>query len=1010
MATVYLATDVRHGRSVALKVLDATIAGSVGADRFLREIEIAARLTHPHIVPLFDSGAASPGSDNEARLLYYVMPFIAGESLRQRLERDGAMPLADVVRITREVASALDYAHRRGVVHRDIKPENVLLSEGHAVVADFGIARAVMESATDATLTQVGMIVGTPAYMSPEQATGSFELDARSDQYSLACVVFELLGGHAPFRGPTAIALLAQHATAPAPPLRTTEPVPDGVERAIHRAMSKTPGDRFPTVSAFAEAIAEGIVDAPAAAVRLPAGAAVARAPRIPVPLTPLLGREHEVKTILALLQRDGARLLTLSGPGGVGKTRLALHIAAAPPANLPDGAYFVPLTEARDADALNARIAQAVGLRGVAAGSPDALRDHLRERRALLVLDNFEHLVDAASVVSSLLADCPQLKALVTSQVLLRVYGEHEVPIEPLAIPDAHVAPRPREAARYPAVRLFMERATAARPDFVLDESNVAAVFGICTTLDGVPLAIELAAARVKSMTPQALLPKLRLSLDALSGGARDLPTRQQTMRGAIAWCHDLLSDRERAVFRRLAMFSGGVTAASAAAVCLDGGSVDDAAEVLASLADHSLVRPQTDATGDARYVMLRPVHAFTLELLTTAGEFDVTSDRHAAYFCDLVANAEPEVVRRGEGWYDRLDAERDNLNAAMRRLTDRGAVIEALRMGVALWQFWDARSYAREGLDAMRQALAIAPQEMPLRLRLSALYAAGVLADASGDYAVGRRLFEEHLEWTRQLGDPAATSIASNNLAILLLRQGDADAAIRLLEPMLSMLRDAGDLRAFAIGTVNIGDAERARGNLAAARVRYEDAIQLLAKSGDEITLAWTQNHLAGLAREEGNQTEARERCREALRLFTGRNNKRGMAAVLIDLGEMSASEGRLPEARSLLEDALAHVADAGDQRGMLRVIEALAGVAALGGHAERAVRLAGAVAGLRDRLGTPMSDAERDNLEARVLPAIAAMEEMESARVWRDGLDMAMEQVLQYVATPNATPNAI
>src|SRR5260221_36597 len=256
MATVYFAKDLRHGRSVALKVMDATVVGAIGADRFLREIEIAARLAHPHIVPLFDSGEAR--REDGPPLLFYVMPFIAGETLRERLARSGTMPQAEVARLLREVASALDYAHRQGVVHRDIKPENILVSEGHAVVSDFGIARAVLSATSSIALTETGVVVGTPAYLSPEQAGDGTQLDGRCDQYSLACVAYELLTGRPPFTGKSAVALLAQHLSASPAALRGTETVSDAAERAVLRALAKDPDSRFPTVADFAEAFARG--------------------------------------------------------------------------------------------------------------------------------------------------------------------------------------------------------------------------------------------------------------------------------------------------------------------------------------------------------------------------------------------------------------------------------------------------------------------------------------------------------------------------------------------------------------------------------------------------------------------------------------------------------------------------------------------------------------------------------------------------------------------------------
>ena len=981
MATIYLATDRRHGRRVAVKVMDSTVTGVLGAARFLREIEIAAGLTHPHIVPLYDSGEAQLHADAEP-VLYYVMPFIGGESLRDRLTRDGSLPLADVVRLVRELAGALDYAHRQGVVHRDLKPENILISDRHAVLTDFGIARAVVEAAAGSTITQVGMMVGTPAYVSPEQATG-VTVDGRGDQYALACVVYELLAGRPPFAGASAMALIAQHLTADPPALLTREPLPEAVEPAIRRALSKEPSERFDTIADFADAFSVAESDLPAVAPRLPGGTAPQRAPRLPVPLTPLVGRERDVANVSALLRRDMVRLATLHGPGGIGKTRVAIAVASQIAASFPDGVYYVSLTDARDADLLHSRIAQAVGLRRGSVGSRDALCDQLRDRDALLVLDNFEQLVEHAGEVTSLLTDCPRLKALVTSQVLLRVYGEHEYAIEPLPRSDA--------------MQLFVDRAVAARSDFRLDDENRSAVAEICDRVDGVPLAVELAAARVRTTSAQALLPKLRQALDVLTGGARDVPARQRTMRAAIAWCHDMLDDSERAFFRRLAVFSGGANPAAVAAVCLgrpDG--TDGADETLQSFVDRSLVRQYLDLSGGARYRMLRPIEAFAAEALVAADEGERTRDAHAAYYARLAAEHDGRVRQGDEAALDTLEAEQDNLLSALDHLAAGHSIVEALGMAVSLWRFWDARSYAREGIERLRAILDARALDVPVKLRLSGLYAAGVLADSIGDYALGRRLFEEHVALTESLGEPRAASVARNNLAVLLVRQGDVDASLVHFQAAVDAVR-AFDPRGAAVGIANIGNAERLRRNFAAAREQYDRAMQAFREGNDFVNVAWTLSHLGDVARDEGNLMLARTHYRESLATFTELRNGRGAACVLTEIAELTAGQGNLLEARSLLQEALVNAADIGDQRTMIRVFEVLAGVFAAGGQDAVAVTLGGAVAGLRDRLGAPLSELDRGRIERRLGGAVSRLGQGAADAAWRAGLLLTMEEAV-------------
>src|SRR5207302_658690 len=490
MAIVYLARDVKHDRPVALKVLRPELAASLGTERFLREINLAARLTHPHILPLHHSGEA-------AGFLYYVMPYVEGESLRDRLTRERQLPLEDAVQIGREVADALSYAHAQGVVHRDIKPENILLESGHAVVSDFGIARAINAAAGD-KLTETGLAVGTPLYMSPEQGVGSTELDGRSDIYSLGCMPYEMLAGQPPFVGPTAESIVRQHL----------------------------------------------IADPPAV---------------------------------------TGVR------PGT--------------PPEFTGGVYFVALGVINDAALVWSAVNRALEVRDIGARPVlDALADHVRalDGRVLLLLDNFEHVIDAAGDIASLLAACPTLKVMATSRVVLNLSGEHEFAVPPLALPDIRDAADPVSLSTCPSVALFVERATATRSDFALTPDNARAIAEICARLDGLPLALELAAARVRVMPPCEMLARLRSRLRLLTGGARDLPARQQTLRAAIDWSYDLLSSHEQTLFRRLAVFAGGCTLEAAEAVCDARRDLGlDVLEGVGSLMSQSLLR-ESGGTAD--------------------------------------------------------------------------------------------------------------------------------------------------------------------------------------------------------------------------------------------------------------------------------------------------------------------------------------------------------------------------------------------------------------------------
>src|SRR5947208_2831528 len=745
MDTVHLAEDVKHHRKVAVKVLRSDFGMTLGAERFLREIEIAAALNHPHILAVHDSGEA-------AGFLYYVTPYVEGASLRDRLWRDPQLSLEQALQITREVADALDYAHQRGVIHRDIKPENILLQAGHAVVADFGIARAISAAGGNETrrtaLTQPGMPIGTPDYMSPEQALAEPELDGRSDQYALACVLFEMLSGRPPFTGTSGESILLRHLTVEAPRVTDLAPgVPKPVAAALARALAKAPAYRVGDMAAFVAALR-----APEAPVGAPP----------PAQLTSFIGRERETAAVQELLQ--STRLLTLTGAGGSGKTRLALEVASRLGAGgrYPDGIAWVELAPLANPELVPHHVADTLGVRrdGIRAAG-DALLEALRDWEALLVLDNCEHLVEAcARLAEALLRGCPRLRVMATSREALGISGERAWLVPALALPAVEAGkPVTRAvAAAREAIRLFVERTQAVRPSFELREDNVAAIAHICRRLDGLPLAIELAAARARVLDPQQIAARLDDVFGLLSSGSRTAAPRQRTLRATIEWSHALLTEPERILFRRLAIFAGGFTIEAAETVAAGGTiAAADVLDLLSGLVDKSLVSLETEAP-EARYRMLETMRQFAREQLEQAGEAAELGRRHALFFLARAEAEESVAILRETG----------------------GTSVDLVCALVALGQSRLLDGDLERAASVLAEALSVARAGQPRYWITYALYWQGRVAQAQGDLAAARAAFDEGVTQALEEGFNAPIAHLATIRGRLALAEDESNAAL--------------------------------------------------------------------------------------------------------------------------------------------------------------------------------------------------------------------------------------
>ena len=991
MATVFLARDVKHDRPVAVKVLRPEVAAVLGTEPFLREIKLAAPLAHPHILPLHDSGEA-------AGFLYYVMPYVEGESLRDKIAREKQLPVEDAVRIGREVADALHYAHGRDVIHRDIKPENILLQSGHAVVADFGIARAISAAGGD-NITETGLVFGTPTYMSPEQGAGDRDLDGRSDIYSLGCVVYEMLVGQPPFSGPTSDSIVRQHIISPPPAVSTLRPgTPAELIEALEQALAKAPADRHPTAAAFAAALTRSTGSSHARPARS------RRAHNLPAPATRLIGRDAELLALVAQLNREAVRLITLTGPGGSGKSRLAVQAAADVASEFEGGVYFVALGAVSDHAAVWSAVARTMEVRDIGARPVlDALEDHLTalDGRVLLLLDNFEHLVAAAGNLSALLAGVPSLKVIVTSRAVLNLSGEYEMPVSPLALPDIGHATDPVSLAGYPAVALFVERATAARPDFTLTRENARAVAEICLRLDGLPLALELAAVRVRVMPPNEMLARLRSRLRLLTGGARDLPARQQTLRGTIDWSYDLLSPDEQTLFRRFAVFAGGCTLEGVEAVCNSRQDLEiDILEGVGSLMSKSLLRKVEGTGEETRFSMLDTIREYALERLDSTEEGEAVRLAHAAYCVVLAEEGDAAFAGADRApWLTRFDEEHDNFRQALEWLVATSKADWALRLGAALFRYWEAREHLSEGRVRLQTVLTLPGAQARTKGRARALLAAGVLAVQQGDYVRARDLVTDALDIYQERGDPWGTVVCLNALAASALDEGDHSRAQSLFEQCLTAWEELGDRRAVARALSNLAHLAKIRGDGEKARQLYDQSLATFGELGDEVGIAWSLAHQGQVAREQGDRAGARELGEQALGIFESLDDRWGIASTLSDLAHLARDEGDLENAQARYRASLDVFRELGYRRGIARLLEDFAYAAVTGGDPERALRLSGAAAALREALGARLPPDERPRLEKVLTDARAAVSPAVAQKAWTEGATMPLESAIDY-----------
>jgi predicted ATPase/serine/threonine protein kinase len=1041
MGVVYEAEDVRLGRRVALKFLPESLAHDERTlQRFEREARVASSLNHPNICTIYEV-------EEYDRQPVIVMELLEGKSLKERI-REGPLSVDELLDFGIQASDALEAAHDKGIIHRDIKPGNIFII-GHVRVKilDFGLAKVspVEDQSEEESLTLAGVIPGTTCYMSPEQVRGE-EIDARSDLFSLGVVLYEMATGQRPFVGKNRVLLMNAILNArPAAASSVNRSLPAALDTIIAKALEKKRDKRFQHAADICSDLKRLKRETGKAPMPVATDAPVKPAPRpgyvsifarelaairdrfsekpvkqvgprpinLPVQRTGFVGREKEVAAAKELLLRRDVRLLTVTGPGGIGKTRLAVQVAGSLVEHFPGGTHFVPLSPVGDPGMIASVILQTLGIREAGEQSPlEILKKNLQDSLhppMLLVLDNFEQLIRAAPVVAELLAAAPNLKILVTSRAALHVYGEHEFPVPPLGLPDTRSTPSVEVLSQCPAVTLFVQRAVAAKPDFELNQGNAAAVTEICARLDGLPLAIELAAARIKVLSPSSMRTRLASRLQLLTGGARDLPQRQQTLRAAMDWSYDLLSAPEQKLFRRLSVFVG-CNLEGVEAVCDTKGDLDlDLLDGMASMVDKSLVQQIEQAQGESRFVMLETIREYALEKLQASGEQALTRRAHAAYCLVLAEEATEQSGPEGAEWLERFALEHDNFRAGLEWLTETGDAEWGLRLGAALFRFWEAREYLSEGRDSLGKLLRLVSAAAPTKARERALFAAGVLAVEQGDYASANALIQESLDIARQLGDKQGAAVSLNALAVIARDRGDVALARSLLEESMVLWRELGDQKAVARSLSNLANIVKLQGDNARARSLYAECRSIFQELGDLTGVAWSMNYLGDVARDQGDSTVARTLYEEGLAIFREVDDRWGIAGTLADLGSLAREQGNYHTAHSMYRESIKLFQELDHKRGIARLLECFACAAAVQLEAQRSLRLAGAAAALRHNIGAPLTPAEQAKLEVSLRAARQALTTTVSAAAWQEGWALPAEKAIEEVLMPEpASPS--
>ena len=902
MGEVYAAEDTILKRRVALKILPDEVAKDPDrAERFQREAEAIAALNHPNIVTIHSL-------EEENGVHFLTMELVTGKTLAESIPENG-MEVGTFLKFAIPIADALSAAHEKKIVHRDLKPANIMLTSegsrsGQIKILDFGLAKLLPEAPDPDTShlvtqahTEAGIVMGTIPYMSPEQVQGK-QLDHRTDVFSLGIIFYEMLTGQRPFHGNAYAEMISSLLRDdPAPISGFKKELPAELEWIVKRSLMKDPNERYQAMQDIQNDLRDlaetGSISRPTATIQSPAH-------NIPAALTKFIGRQEELQELISLVSEY--RLVTITGTGGSGKTRLCMETALRCLRNFPDGIWQVNLAPLQTPGLMVSALAGALQVTEEPNRSLlDTVIASLQKKKVLFALDNCEHIRDeAAGIVETILRSAPEVRILATSRESLNVDGEQVWRVPPLSMPDPSQAFGMENVTKFDAVQLFVERATASDPRFRSNESNVETIVKICRRLDGIPLAIELAAVRIKAMSVSEIQKRLEESFKLLYSGSRGSLQRHQTLRAAMDWSYDLLTPPERILFCRLSCFSGGFYLEAAEAVCA-GEAIDenDVLEHLTRLVDKSLVVLERSAEDDVRYRLLEPLRQYALERVGESTNTEILARRHYDYFADLADHAYRERIELSMDWLDRLEREHDNLRSALRWAADN-TEDGGLRLAGALAWFWQLHSHFSEGREILNRVL------KPVHDRTfdvaRALWGASILAVHQGEHEEGRRFAEETVSIWRDLGDKKELALALENIGWSVWFGGDSRAAYEAFEQSLQIHREMGNERLINRAVLNLCQVLVSEWRIEEAEPLAQKALETAIEHKEPRDIHNAHHYLADCALIRGDVLSAEKKYAQSLNAAIVYGDRFEMIFEVQGVAMALAGQGRIRKALRL------------------------------------------------------------------------------------------------------------